>query len=360
MTTTVPRHGGQLREIAEHFGIPVADLHDFSANINPDGPPHAVLEALRSCIEDPASLTAYPDIEEIELRQSIATYAGVSPANVAVANGFVPLLQVALQSAKVRRCLIPVPCFSEYSRTLLQMGVSIAALPLDPSTNFKYEIESLLAGDHDAILLANPQNPSGVFASRDVLLQLVAQAAERHMTVLLDEAFIDYTPADSLVTEIERYPNLVVFRSVTKFFGVPGLRVAYAVANPGTIRAFHHGLAPWAISTLASRAVSAAIADIAFADHARLLNDRRKTILKHRLEVEGIRIYPSAANFVLLRLPGWVNANWFWQQMITRHGIVLRNCSNYESLPLGHLRAAVRPEEDNDCLVSAVNLLLRC
>jgi threonine-phosphate decarboxylase len=353
MIEHLPLHGGQLRHISEHFDIPISQLMDFSANINPDGPPPAVLSTLRASLEDLSVLTAYPDLEQTGLKHSIADYAGVRAQNIAVANGFIPLLESALRALKVKRCLLPLPAFVEYRRTLSQAGVEIRPHVLTSAFDFCYDIDALVDGDHDAVLLANPQNPSGVLTNKGVLLQLVAKCAERNIKVLLDEAFIDYMPFESLSCDIDRSTNLVVFRSVTKFHGIPGLRVAYAVATEAVARKINDNLPPWPISTLAAHAVAAALGDESFKDRTRLHNGQRRTSLEAGLQRIGIHTYPAAANFLLLRLPKGVSADLFWQRMILEHRIVVRSCSNYEALSTGHVRAAVRTERENEHLVSA-------
>ena len=292
MIELVPLHGGQLRQISERFHIPSSLLIDFSANINPDGPPLGVLSTLRESLEDISILTAYPDIEQAGLKQAIADYAGARPQNLVVANGFIPLLESTLRTLKLKRCLLPVPAFVEYRRSLARAGVVIERHILAPDSNFRYDIDAMMHGNHDAVLLANPQNPSGVLATRDTLLQFVSQCAERNITVLLDEAFIDYAPLDSLTLDVERFANLIVFRSVTKFHGIPGLRVAYAVANEAIARALNEDLPPWPITTLASCAVASALADHPFAERTRLHNDQRRSRLRDGLDALGIHTYP--------------------------------------------------------------------
>jgi len=358
MIGLVPLHGGQLRQISERFNIPVSQLMDFSANINPDGPPPAVLSTLRTSLEDTSLLTAYPDLEQTGLKQSIALYAGVRPKNIAFANGFIPLLQSALPALNIRRCLTPVPAFVEYRRSLTQAGVEIAPHFLTADANFGYDIhamaDALADGGHDAVLLANPQNPSGVLTPKDVLLQFVSSFAQRNVIVLLDEAFIDYAPLDSLSMDVERFANLIVFRSVTKFHGIPGLRVAYAAANEIVARVLSEYLPPWPITSLASCAVVSALADHPFSERTRLHNAQRRTRLKAGLDALCLRTYPSAANFLLLRIPEGLSADRFWRHMIVKHHIVLRDCSNYEALSPGHFRTAVHTEKKNEQLVRAV------
>ena len=354
MIDLVPLHGGQLRQISERFNIPPSQLIDFSANINPDGPPPAVLSTLRTSLEDLSILTAYPDLEQAGLKRSIADYAGVHPKNITVANGFVPLLESALRTLRVKRCLLPVPAFVEYRRSLARAGVEIETHILTPDSNFRYDIHALVHGGHDAVLLANPQNPSGVLTTRNILFQFVSECADRNINVLLDEAFIDYAPWDSLTLDVERFANLIVFRSVTKFHGIPGLRVAYAVADEAIARALNEHLPPWPITTLASCAVIAALADDPFAERTRVHNDGRRGRLNGDLDALGIHTYPSAANFLLLRLPDGTSIERLWKHMIAEHHMVLRDCSNYETLPSRHLRTAIRTAEENDKLVGAV------
>ncbi len=349
-----PFHGGQLRQIADRFGIPLAELLDFSANINPEGPPAAVLSCLRLSLDTPSIIANYPDLDEMDLRRSLAGYAGVRPENVAVANGFVPLLDATLRSLPVRRCLVPVPAFVEYRRTLERSRVEMIPHILAADSDFGCKAADLFSKPCDAILLANPQNPSGVLSSRETLLRITEEAAERNIYVLLDEAFIDYSPEATFAREIDRFPNFIVFRSVTKFFGIAGLRVAYATANRELCRQVQDGIAPWSVTSLASLAAGLAVQDEAYARHTIALNNERRDQMRVAIRKLGIHVYPSAANFLLLRLPCSIDCQPFWERLIREHKIVLRNCANYESLCDGHLRAAVRRHAENERLVAAL------
>jgi threonine-phosphate decarboxylase len=349
-----PLHGGQLRQIAGRFGLSISQLLDFSANINPAGPPEAVVSTLRASLDDLSVLTDYPDLQEIALKRSIAHYVGVGEDHIVVANGFVPLLESALRTLKIEACLLPVPAFGEYRKTLERLDVGINIHRLTTTSNFSYDSIAMLSGRHSAILLANPQNPSGVSHNAATMIDLVRAAAGKGIFILLDEAFIDYVPEDSLVARVAEHPNLIIFRSVTKFHGIPGMRVAYAVANPELASSIADNLPPWPITTLASRAVAAALNDRQYALRTRAENRTRRDMLRRDLEHLGLTVYPAAANFLLFRLPNTINPLALWEDMIVTHKTVLRSCANYEALAPGHFRIAVRSQVENNRLISAL------
>jgi threonine-phosphate decarboxylase len=201
------------------------------------------------------------------------------------------------------------------------------------------------------LLLANPQNPSGVLLPADGMRALIARAAQAGLRVLVDEAFIDYVPNESITEDAPMASHLVVFRSVTKFFAVPGLRVAFAVSNEAWTEAIRRRVAPWAITSLAARAVICGLADAAFAEASRERNDRRRAEMAAALKALGVPVYPGRANFLLFTVP---DAAALRERMITRHHIVLRSCANYESLDATYLRTAVRTEAENRLLLEAL------
>jgi threonine-phosphate decarboxylase len=359
---TLPPHGGQLRHIAAQYGVLAETLLDLSANINPKGPPPAVVTAIQRALADPATLDTYPDLELTELKRAIANCAGVQPENICVANGFVPLLDAALRALPIKRCLVPVPSFSEYRRTLENAAVTVMPYRNASEEGFSYEpdviLESLLDAGCDALLIANPQNPSGTLCEIEGMLRLFEKAKEHGISVLLDEAFIDYCPIHSLSWLATKYPNLIVFRSVTKFFAIPGLRVAYAICSSSTSQLLNRYITPWPVTTLASQAICAALLDDTYMQQSRSANEKRRLWLKEQLNNLGVKTYPSSTNFLLLRFPVEIDTDVLWERMIVEEQIVLRSCENFEQLAAGHLRIAVRSERENERLVDGLKRVL--
>lgn len=371
MTSSLPRvlqlpaHGGQLRDISRHFDIPAEDILDFSVNVNPDGPPACVLSSIRRTLSTPRSLASYPDLEYLALRQSIGAHLNVTADCIFVGNGFVPLLQATLRILGACCCLLPVPAFSEYRASLQQAGMEVIPLPLE-SRGFHYDPAELLKtleqqtklGKRCVILLANPQNPSGMLTQGNLLIDLVNGAAHSSTTVLLDEAFIDYAPSESLATQSPSLPNLIVYRSLTKFFAIPSLRAAYAVSSPQNAQRIARLIPPWSISTLAAEGAAAALSDFSFSEQARERNTKRRVRLESQLAELRLHIYPSESNFLLLRLPRTLDAETVWRDLIAAEHVLTRSCANFESLSPNHLRVSIRGTAENTKLVEALRRVI--
>ena len=354
-----------MRALAERFGRAESDLLDFSANINPDGPPAEAWEVLRACAEDPTVLTVYPDLEGTALRSAIGRAVGLDAGQVAVGNGFAPLLEASVRAAGVRRCLLPVPCFGEYRTVLERMGVAVTTLQLDPEEGFRYPIgrlrEALADERHDCLLLANPQNPSGAVMSVGDLAELIVWTDARRVQVFLDEAFIDYVPRESMTSRVGEFGYLTVFRSLTKFYAIPGLRVSYAVAGLVAAARIREQMAPWAVTTIACRVAEAIVGDEEFGRRTRQLNEERRVALAEGLRGLGIKVYAgAAANYLLIEWPGMRDTGELWERLIREHGVILRSCANFEGLGPGHFRLAVRGDEENRRLEVALRKVLGC
>jgi threonine-phosphate decarboxylase len=358
-TRAVPAHGGQLRQIAEQFAVPMNELLDFSASIYPDGPPACVLEALNEAIHSPAILRDYPDLDLPELRIALGAYAAIPPANILVANGVAPMIDATLSALRSRRCLLPVPAFGEYRRVLTKCAVEIHPYHLLPELDFRPDCEQLIGACQrhqcDTLLLTNPQNPSGITLSAENMKDIVQHAAENKIRVLLDEAFIDFVPEGSLSHDVLAFSNLIVFRSLTKFFSMAGLRVAYLIAPEHVVRDISCNLAHWPVSTVGAVAASKAVEESAYVATTILRNRVERDWLRGELLGLRMSVFPSSANFLLFRLPEELRSISLWEHLIVDHRIVVRNCASFEGLDSSYMRVSVRNRADNELLIQALS-----
>jgi threonine-phosphate decarboxylase len=178
--------------------------------------------------------------------------------------------------------------------------------------------------------------------------------------VLVDEAFIDYSPGEAITRDAAHLHSVVAIRSLTKFYGCPGLRVGYAVASPDTAAKLAVHLSAWPVTTLAMNALAEALHDT---DHARdtlALNHRNRAILAQALERLGCEVSPSAANFLFIRLPEGLHAASVRERLLREHAVLVRECDSFEGVEPGrHLRIAVRHESDNARLAEALEQVFK-
>ena len=358
----LPAHGGQLRSIARQFQVREGTLIDFSASISPYPPSQQVLTSLSCMARDVKLLSAYPDLDYEDLKAAISIYAGVPSEAVCVGNGVMPILDAVLRALDIRRCLVVQPCFGGYARSLAASRTEAVAFPLQPEQGFALPLDPLLCSlvEHrcDAVLLANPHSPSGVAAAPEFLRSLCRQAASLKVRVLLDEAFIDYEPESSLCSFAASHPGMVVFRSLTKFFAIPALRVAYAVTNTEAAEAIGRSTAEWPIGSLASAAAIELLACVEDHRSVRENNAREREALLYSLQKLGIAAYPSRANYLLTRLHSDAAGLALWRALIVEHGIVSRCCRNFAGLDARYLRFSIRTREDNGKLLHGLQCCL--
>jgi threonine-phosphate decarboxylase len=365
MALTTPWHGGDVEAVAREYDVRVDELLDFSASINPFGPPRSVMERLQRDAADAVALTRYPDPTYSELRSALAEHFNVPRECLAIANGSAALFGAVIRAIQPQTCLLPVPAFGEQQHALAAAGCRVEPFPLRAAEGFRLDTRALCRVIADLrpslCVLTNPHNPSGTLVPAFELLPVVREAADRHVQLLIDEAFIDFAPRETLTVEASASPDLVVFRSLTKFYGMPALRVGLAVSTPETAVRTEAQLPSWPVTTLAAGAAVAAVRDDDYARRTRCAVADDRQHLRGQLRRGGIETCESAANFLLLRLPArGPGSTELRAQLIRQYRIVVRDCRSFEGMADGRfIRVAVRTRADNDRLVEALCLLLQ-
>jgi threonine-phosphate decarboxylase len=355
-----PVHGGDVEGVAEQYGLLSEELLDFSANINPLGPPSGVLRRLARDARDARLLMRYPEPELRELRRAISLHTDAPEEAIVIANGAASLIDAAVRAVEPKRCLLPTPSFSEYARALDAVRCQIVPLRLDAERDFRFGVEELarlMRGEQvELCIITNPHNPSGALVRRPAVERIIRSAQEAGVRVLLDEAFIDYVVEESLAPVAARFDNLVVLRSLTKFYAMPALRVGYSVASPRFAAAMRGHVPSWSVTTLAANAAAEALSDGGYASRSREVNEAERVRLGAALKSLGLRVYPSSANFLFARLPRRApSAGALRERLIIEHRIIIRDCSSYEGLEPGRfIRVAVRDRADNIRLTEAL------
>ncbi len=346
-----PKHGGDVYQLARALGVQVKDLLDFSANINPLGFPPGLRQAALGALEE---ICHYPDRRCLDLRRDLAAYHGLDPGQILVGNGSTELIYLLARALKPRKGLIVAPAFSEYEQALNAARVPVDFHLTAEADGFTLS-NSLDPRGADLVFLANPASPSGVLLPAERLLSVIAALDGAGVRVVLDEAFVDFVEEASLKAHLGRFPRLILLRSFTKFFGIPGLRLGYVLAGPKLIERLAPVQEPWSVSTLAQAAGRACLADRNFMLQTRILVKGEREYLFQRLgALEGLTTFPSAVNYLLVKLtrPGWSAAR--LRSEMLRRRVIIRDASNFRGLDERFFRVAVRRRLENDRLVAAL------
>ena len=340
-------HGGDLRRLAEVAGKSEREILDFSANINPLGPP----EWLRPLISSQVSaLQHYPDPHCTALVEAVAERYQANPDEVIAGNGSTEILYLLTRAVEKSHALIPVPCYSDYLKAARQGGMHVTTcLAGEPLP------EDILTHD-TMVFLGRPNNPTGAVCPAAVLRNL----AKKHPSTVfvIDEAFGDFVKDFDSLTRA-RPANVIVLLSLTKIFAIPGLRTGCALGDPVLIRRLLELQPPWSVNTLAQVVSTAALRDREYVERTRFFVNRERTKLFDELSaLPGVKVYPGEANFLLVRLEhSGLNAISLAEQLLA-HGIAIRTCTTFQGLDEKHFRVAVRTAAENARLVCGLRGIL--
>jgi threonine-phosphate decarboxylase len=346
-----PRHGGDVYELARALGIEVTELLDFSANINPLGYPPGLAAAVSAAMGE---IVHYPDRRVLALRQDLAAYHRLTPKQILVGNGSTELIYLAARALGPRRGLIVTPAFSEYEHALEVARVPVAFQATAEAHNFTLH-EAVEAQAGDLVFLAHPASPSGALLDPELFLTVAARLDDAGAYLLLDEAFVDFVEEASFKWHLGRFPRLMILRSFTKFFGIPGMRLGYLLAAPELRARLAEAQEPWSVNTLAQFMGRACLADLDYLRRTRTLIAREREFLFNRLAaLPGLKPFPSAVNYLLVKLtrPGASAAH--LQRRMLAHRLVIRDASNFRGLDARFFRIAVRGRQENTRLLAAL------
>ena len=332
-------HGGNIYEAARKFG---EGIIDFSANINPLGFPLNLEEIL---CENFDRILHYPDPKAEEITQGIAQYWGIKKENILVGNGSVELIYLITTAFKPSITMIPVPTFSEYERAARIIKSRIKFLRLKAKEDFKLNLSSI--GNSDIFFFPNPNNPTGNLILDDY--RMFAEIPSK--LIVADEAFMDFLPDEknhTLIWKASCCKKIVVLRTFTKFFALPGLRIGYIVAHKDIIQAIKQYQIPWSVNVLAQLAAERMLKNKTYRKDTRVfVNRERKFLFEEIAKIKGLIPYPSVANFLLVKIENEnVTAAHLTNKLIQR-GIFVRDCSNFRELSDKFIRVAIRSHKEN-------------
>ncbi len=350
------KHGGHIRKLAQDAGIREDQVLDFSANMNPLGPPEWLRAVVCSSL---SSVAHYPDPDCHDLKSCLATRYGADVSEVLVGNGSTELIHLLPRALPIRRAVVPVPSYSDYCASAESAGLQVERFPLHEADGFVigYEaLEACLLGD-ELVFLGHPNNPTGVLLDCRAVRAL---AAEHPSSVfVIDEAFLDLTDNGESFTA-RRPPNMVVIVSLTKTYAIPGLRLGCAVAHRETVRRVEAIQPPWSVNRIAQAVGIAALEDPEYLQRSREVVRRERQFLSQQLgAIPGLEVYPGTANFLLVRIGRHgLDAHDLAKRLLA-YRIAIRVCENFDGLDSRFFRVAVRNRDDNLLLCEALEQIFQ-
>ncbi len=350
-------HGGTLLALAAAMGIEPESLLDFSASINPLGPAPGVRPAVATAFD---RVVHYPEIGSPGLCRALAAYHALPAERIAVANGSTELIHLLprLTGKSAGRALLIAPTFSEYAHALELAGWRIDYLCLSPDNGFTLDLAQVaaeLAKGYDLLFFCNPGNPTGRLYPALEVAALHDLCCQTGCFFVLDEAFMDFVEEQSAKHLLpEGDDDWLILRSMTKFFGFPGLRLGYAVASSALIARLQQLLPPWNVGALAQAAGLAALGDLEHIRRTReYVHAERERLAARLAALPGVTVYPGAANYLLLRITSGMTAAVLQEKLLAER-ILIRDCSNFTGLDERFFRVAVRTWEENERLLKSL------
>lgn len=358
-----PTHGGNLVWASALAGCSPSFLLDFSASINPLGPPKSAIAAIKAQLPN---LVAYPSPGYDQLRSALnQLHPHLTPDWIMPGNGSAELLTwVARELAQLQETSLITPAFSDYQRALNAFGAKLKQYPLlaPEGRNGEWGMEnqewqkSALPPHQRGLLLNNPHNPTGLLLQREAILPLLEQFA----LVVVDEAFMDFLTPDqeqSLISVVKEYENLVILRSLTKFYSLPGLRFGYCIAHPKLLQRWQQWRDPWSVNSLAEAAAIAVVQDTEFQITTwNWLKEARRQLFEGLAAIRGLQPYKSAANFLLVHSEQSVTQ--LQEKLLKQRQILIRDCLSFPELGDRYFRVAVRTKAENQRLLDGLDAII--
>lgn len=340
-------HGGNIYDVQAKFRKKIID---FSANINPLGLPGRIKKTI---YKNFARILHYPDAQASNIIQKIAQYWGIDKENILLGNGSCELIYLIMSTFKPKSMSIPVPTFSEYERAAKNTRTQVQFIKLKEKEDFKLRLSQF--GRADVLFVCNPNNPTGnlTLENQGAIKGLVA-----NKLFVVDEAFMDFLPNQkdyTFIWKATKCKRIIVLRSFTKFFALPGLRMGYLVAHKEVISKLKRNLAPWNTNCLAQLAAELILNDREYIKKTyKLIQSQRQFLFEQLAEIGWLKAYPSVTNFLLLKIERVGITAKSLQAILLKKGMLIRDCSNFRNLNDKYIRIAVRSHKENLKLIAAL------
>lgn len=325
---------------------------DFSSNITPLGIPSSVKSIIKKNFN---KIGFYPDPNSENVTLNLEKYTHLPKSNIIVGNGAIEILYNFCYAflSKTTKVLIHIPTFQEYETAVKLNDCKISYFK---SINLSKDLDSFILQipKNGCVFLCNPNNPTGELLSKKELLAIIIKAKKLKTLVFIDECFIELVPDydESVISYVKKYDNLFILRSLTKSFGLPGIRIGYACGSKEIIKILQKIKIPWSVNSIAQDAANEVIKNKSHITKSNFIIKKELKYLKKFISsIDGFECIPSSTNFILIKTK--YNSTYL-QKKLLKNKILIRDCKNFRGLNEHYFRIAVKSHRDNVKLVSAL------
>lgn len=348
-----PYQGGRpIAEVAREFGLDEAKIVKLASNENPLGMPESAKQAMAAAM---AEAGRYPDGNGFDLKATLTAKYAVPAEWITLGNGSNDILELAAHAFVQPGQSVMYAQYSFAVYPLVTQAVGGRALEIT-AKDFGHDLLAMadaIEDDTKLIFIANPNNPTGTFISGDELESFIKRVPP-NVVIVLDEAYTEFLAPElqyDAIAWVAKYPNLLVSRSMSKVYGLAGLRIGYAIAQPGITDLLNRIRQPFNVNSLAMAAAIAALNDAAFVEKSARLNAAGYRQLTQAFDAMNIQYVPSYGNFVLIKVGDDDAAGARVNFELLKQGIIVRPVASY-GLPQW-LRISIGLEEENALFIAA-------
>ncbi|MGM7722380.1 histidinol-phosphate transaminase [uncultured Metabacillus sp.] len=351
-----PEHGGQPNKIFALKGI-ATDHHffDFSANINPLGPPPELKESLFKAYDQ---FERYPDPDYRKETKLVAAHERLYEDVVLLTNGGSEAIFLVAQLFSGKKALIIEPTFSEYERACYVYRLSVSHVSLQLDHDFSFPLEKVLSKieEVDVVFLCRPNNPTGTVVAIEDIKELLEKGLECQTTIVIDEAFIHFLPSEitDLTHLMDTFSNLILLRSLTKIYAIPSLRLGYVIARPEIIVQLKKNQIPWSINGIVASFLPSLVAQDGFIEATKSWLQGQLKLLTTEFTKLGFYYSPTCVNFYLLKDLNQDTNTEELLEFLLDNKIIPRHTHTFKGLDGNYLRMAVRSAEENNYLLETL------
>ena len=341
-----------------HGGLNSLDdpnIIDFSSNVTPLGAPKSVLTVLKRKI---GMISSYPDSNSHKLEQSIQKYTKLPSSNIVIGNGATELIYNFCSAflSQNTPVFMAIPTFGEYQSASILNGCNVDHFK---TMSLEKDIDDFIKKipKNGCVFVCNPNNPTGELLSRDLIAKIISNSKKKSSLVFLDECFIEMTPGktESIISSIKKFDNLFVLRSLTKSFGLAGLRIGYGIGSKQMISILKKIKIPWSVNALAQEGAIAALNNLSHLQKSKSIIKKESKYLKQRIsDIDGFKCYDTSTNFLLIHTR--LNSTSL-QKKLLRKRILIRDCKNFQGLDNNYIRVAVKTRKENNALLKELKNL---